>query len=176
MKKLMELTIKAWENEDGRMVIETSNESDSFASHKLSKIEKAVLQKVLFANIPISISENPYIIKSDDGYWNFETGWVDVIQDATIFEDQNWILPEGKNVRWSPRNPVLFEIVEETNMTNKGGIKYKVRLLKRRKSMLFPYEWGIDDDITMEPTFGYHEEGARSVYKRLTESEEDLLK
>lgn len=50
MKKLMEVTIKAWEDENGEIVIETSNEEETFANHMLSDIELEIIKKVVRVN------------------------------------------------------------------------------------------------------------------------------
>lgn len=44
--------------------------------------------------------EMDYIIISDDGYWNNDLGWVELEQDATMFENTNYDLPIGDSVKW----------------------------------------------------------------------------
>lgn len=41
-----------------------------------------------------------FVIISNDGYWSNDLGWVEDKESATIFEDNNWNLPIGNNVRW----------------------------------------------------------------------------
>lgn len=44
-----------------------------------------------------------YVIKSKDGYWSNEMGWVDDIALADKFnleEREKFNLPIGRNVRW----------------------------------------------------------------------------
>ena len=44
-----------------------------------------------------------YVIKSKDGYWNNELGWVEKSKDATHFKEpeiKNLNLPIGREVRW----------------------------------------------------------------------------
>ena len=41
-----------------------------------------------------------FVIKSDDGYWNNEIGWVYDKESATVFKHDNYELPIGSNVKW----------------------------------------------------------------------------
>lgn len=41
-----------------------------------------------------------YIIKSIEGYWSNEEGWVEHEALATKFKNTNCNLPFGKNVKW----------------------------------------------------------------------------
>jgi hypothetical protein len=49
-----------------------------------------------------------FVIKSDDGYWSNEFGWVDTIECATQFSaDERKVLnlPIGHNVGWIEVTP-----------------------------------------------------------------------
>lgn len=59
---------------------------------------------------------------------------------------------------------VLFNIVETTKVKSKEGIEFEIRLLKRE------HDWGIDNTLQMEPTFGYGSIGARKTYERIIDS------
>jgi hypothetical protein len=44
-----------------------------------------------------------FVIASDEGYWNNDIGWVENLNDATVFSHnatQYLQLPIGQNVRW----------------------------------------------------------------------------
>ena len=44
-----------------------------------------------------------FVIRSDEGYWNNRIGWVENIEDATIYTQtlvKYMMLPIGKNVCW----------------------------------------------------------------------------
>lgn len=59
--------------------------------------------------------------------------------------------------------PILFDIIETTKI-EKGIDSFEIRLLKRDD------DWGVDSTRSMEPTFGYSEDGARRTYKELCDS------
>lgn len=41
-----------------------------------------------------------FVIKSEDGYWNNEMGWVYSSEQATRFDTDEYDLPIGKDVHW----------------------------------------------------------------------------
>ena len=45
-----------------------------------------------------------FIIKSEEGYWNNEMGWVYSSKQATMFDTDEYDLPIGKDVHWEKRS------------------------------------------------------------------------
>lgn len=44
-----------------------------------------------------------FVIRSDDGWWNNDDGWVENKSDATVFDDEQHLTfnkPIGQDVRW----------------------------------------------------------------------------
>jgi hypothetical protein len=60
--------------------------------------------------------------------------------------------------------PILFDIVETTEV-EKFSEKFEIRLIKRGED-----DWGVDNTYSMNPVFGYNEQGARRTYGRIVES------
>ena len=60
---------------------------------------------------------------------------------------------------------VLFNVIETKKVKSILGLELEVRLLKRGED-----DWGVDNTMTMESVFGYNEESARNVYKRIWSS------
>jgi hypothetical protein len=65
---------------------------------------------------------------------------------------------------YTGKQPILFNIIETMDLTANSGEEFKLRLLCNGDS------WGVDSTLTMNPVFGYNEESARKVYKRIGES------
>lgn len=45
-----------------------------------------------------------WIIKSSEGYWNNDLGWVEHKEDATVFEHTNFNLPIARECHWVALN------------------------------------------------------------------------
>lgn len=56
---------------------------------------------------------------------------------------------------------ILFNVVEVTRVKGYKGTDVNIRLLRSGDN------WGVDNDLTMNPHFGYSEQTARDVYKKM---------